>query len=350
MISKNKITLKEACKIKDEKNSGFITVAHFKEALGDVDINFPDKVFNYMSLLFYSHNYELDSVPYRHFLKAYGSALEEPNEYEEEEYEEGDEINDEERAKIVRYYLDIFGKSLNKAKKTVKEVFECNKQGLISPEQFVKAIQYLKIFDINENHTMLILEALQYEEETEYACISIDELEEILVHYGVPAQKNPRLNSSSKKSSRTSSEQSLSGHVKKVSMLESSDAYEYSEDSPEKGIILKSSPGLSDNSPFASMTAQDMVRNPSIQSYDKEIDSKKPEEFSPNFKPDEKPGNKLGVVSKLIKASEEEYESDFAEDYEEESESVIYKDSENYESEYESESSEDGRRRLNRSG
>ncbi|CAG9333196.1 unnamed protein product [Blepharisma stoltei] len=373
IISKNKITLKEACKIHDDNNEGMITIDQFKEALSDLDIKFPPRTFNYMTLLFYSHNYELNSVPYRHFIKAYGSVAE-----ENEEGSEGDEdMSDEERAKIVRHYLGQISKALNKVKKTVKEVFECDKKGLISPDQLLRGLISLKIQEIDHEHVLLIIEALQYEEENERDCISIDELEEILVHYGVPAQRDSRVSPNSKKSSRSSSSSNSAegGHVKKISMLESSGNYEYSDELPEKQEYHKSSPGLSENSPFASMSAAEMNKNPSLHSFKKESDAdlKKLEEFSP----EEKPANKLGVVSKIAREidneEEGEYQSDYQEEYEEEEEqktersSVVYKssgsseyeeeqeeedyeenpnDSSNYESDYES---EDIGKRLNRS-
>ncbi|CAG9327191.1 unnamed protein product [Blepharisma stoltei] len=323
-INKNKVTLKEACKLYDDKETGVIKLSQFKDALKQADILFPSKLFAYMSLLFYSHNYELDSVPYRHFLKAYGSPMD-----GEEEYEEDEDISDEERAKVVRHYLGVMAQIMIKLKKTVKEVFKFDKNGLISPDNFIEGLQTLGMNNIEQDHVVLILEALQYEESENDVCISADELEEILVHYGVPALRDSERDQSSSRRSKTSSESST-GHIKKVSLLESPENYEYSEDSPEKAN--KNSVGISESSPFASLSGAEINKNPSGKSLPK---NKKSEENSPNFKPSDKPGNKIGKISNLAqnleKEEEEEYESDYAEDYEEQGSqdsSIVYKSSE----------------------
>lgn len=74
---------------------------------------------------------------------------------------------------------------------------------------------------------MLMLEALQYEEEQDHMCVHIEELEEILEHYGV-----------SKQAQTKSFEAAFSN---------GSEKFEYSDESP-----VKISPTLSDHSPFAS--------------------------------------------------------------------------------------------------
>eukprot|EP00358_Blepharisma_japonicum_P002326 CAMPEP_0202951562 /NCGR_PEP_ID=MMETSP1395-20130829/32272_1 /ASSEMBLY_ACC=CAM_ASM_000871 /TAXON_ID=5961 /ORGANISM="Blepharisma japonicum, Strain Stock R1072" /LENGTH=61 /DNA_ID=CAMNT_0049659163 /DNA_START=346 /DNA_END=528 /DNA_ORIENTATION=- len=53
----------------------------------------------YMTLLFYSNKLELNSVPYKHFIKAYKSPPEEEEEYEEDY--EGEEKNEEEEEELT---------------------------------------------------------------------------------------------------------------------------------------------------------------------------------------------------------------------------------------------------------
>ena len=256
-IAKNKTTLKEACKIYDSQNSGTVTVSSFEAVLKDLEIQFSKKVLTYMKLLFYSHNFELDSVPYRHFIKAYGTP---PEELEDEE----EEMDDEERAKVVRHYLDVIAQVLKKSNIPVREMFKHDSSGLIYPEDFVEALKTMNLEEIPREHVILMIEALQYEETDEdNVCISIDELEEILVHYGVEPSQVENAKSSSRRSSNYSYDDQ--NHVKKISLLDSPDNYEYSEDSPEKQV--KGSPGISENSPFASLTAAEMGKNSSNRSF-----------------------------------------------------------------------------------
>ena len=170
-----------------------------------------------MLLLFYSHDMKLGLIPYRHFIKAYG----EPSEDEENNDED---VSDEEKAKVVRHYLGIIAQILIQNKRAVAEVFECDQNGIISAEEFVIALKRMGLEEIEHEHVMMMLEALQYEE-SEEICVSIEELEEILAHYGVsPIQDS---------NEHESSEHSI-GHYKKISLLDSEnyDSYE----SPEKNV------------------------------------------------------------------------------------------------------------------
>lgn len=274
IISKNKITLKQACKIYDNEDSGIITVHEFMEVIEDLDVSFPPPILNYMMLLFYSHKYELNSVPYKHFIKAYGNPQDEYNP-EESGYE--DSQDEEERAKVVRHYLGIIAQSLNANKKYVRDVFSVDNKGLIYPDKFIKGVQKLGL-EIEEEHIVIILEALQYEEEENKVCMRLDELEEILVHYGVPlGEREYESDKSSKYGSRKSSsdlprfsDSDHSGHVKKVSLLDSPDNFDYSEDSPDRVTKGKYSPRLSESSPFGSISG-DINRGSSMKSLNKNL-------------------------------------------------------------------------------
>ena len=233
IISKNHIELKEACKKFDKTNTNVVSLEIFKSVLSDHSIVIPPRVFKYMLLLFYSHDMKLGQVPYHHFLKAYSDPS-----GEEEEGEEGEEdVSDEEKAKVVRHYLGIMAQILIQNNRGVLEVFECDESGIISPEEFVEGLRRMGLGEIEQEHVMLMLEALQYEESSEI-CVHIEELEEILMHYGVPAVDGKEQDKTSEHSG---------GHYKKVSLLDSEN-YDLSDDSEKHHKA--SSKGLSENSPF----------------------------------------------------------------------------------------------------
>lgn len=208
--------LYDNCKKIDKNDKGEIKIEEFKSVLKRLGIEIPKEVFHYMLLLFYSHNNELNSVPYKHFLNAYGS--ENPSENSVEEYSE------EAQAKIVRHYLGLIAQSLNKVKKSVKTVFIADNKNRITPDQFVAALEYLGLAEISREHIILMLEALQFDEDEHEVFINIDEFEEILAHYGVGPENGPEIGSSD----RDISESESLGHVKKISLLEGE--YEYDED------------------------------------------------------------------------------------------------------------------------
>ena len=116
-------------------------------------------------------------------------------------------------------------------------MFECDESGIISPEEFVEGLRRMGLGEIEQDHVMLMLEALQYEESSEI-CVHIEELEEILMHYGVPAADGKEPDEHSERSG---------GHYKKVSLLDSEN-YDLSDESEKHRKV--SSKGLSESSPF----------------------------------------------------------------------------------------------------
>ena len=219
VISKNKDPLKEKCKFYDKEKEGLISLNDFEKVLKELKIEFAARLFKYMLLLFYSHDMKIGQVPYRHFIKAYGEAAQ-----EEEEFENSDDLSDEEKAKIVRHYLALIAKILIKNKRTASDVFEYDENGIISAEEFIHGLKRIGLSDIEHDHVMIMLEALQIED-AEEVCISIDELEEILDHYGV--QKNSLF-----QGEEPENVESAMGHYKKISLLDS-DQYENSEEEEE---------------------------------------------------------------------------------------------------------------------
>jgi hypothetical protein len=215
-ISKNREILLETCSKQDPSSQGTISLQSFKKILSKLKIKLPEKVLKYMQLLFYSHNMILDEVPYLNFIKAYTEQAE-------------DDATDEEKAKVARHYLGIIAQILVQNNRTVFDVFECDEAGLITPDNFFAGLQRMGLEEMDEEHVMVLLEALQFDQ-AEEVCVHIEELEEILNHYGVEKEEEQ-------------------GHQKKVSMLDSGN-YELSEDSRERTLRKESDKGISDNSPF----------------------------------------------------------------------------------------------------
>lgn len=92
---------------------------------------------------------------------------------------------DEKNAEIVREYLGKIAERLLVRKKIIRDVSKSNNSGLISYKNFLIGLDNLEIADFPSDHISLILKALRYEESNKN-CIHIDELEDILQHYGVP--------------------------------------------------------------------------------------------------------------------------------------------------------------------
>ena len=176
-----------------------------------------------MQLLFYSHSMNLEEVPYLNFIKAYTEAPE-------------DDASDEDKAKVARHYLGIIAQVLIQNNRTVFDLFECDETGLISPNGFFAGLQRLGLEEIEEEHVMILLEALQFDQ-AEEVCVHIEELEEILNHYGVGGEEEEEAGEGNQ------------GHLKKVSLLDSGN-YEVSEDSHGRTLMKESDKGISDTSPF----------------------------------------------------------------------------------------------------
>ena len=234
VIGINKKKIKRACKDLDKKKTGMLSISDFRFVLKDHAVLLQERIFQYMTLLFYSHEYELDRVPYVHFIKAYGEVN---NSESQEQY------TDEERAQIVKHYLSEIASAMLKLKVSPKEVFQVD-QELIYPESFIAGLEYLGLKNIEHEFVVLILEALQYEHENE-ACILMEEFEKIMENFGVPMLKSSKGKSSRSHSSKRSSDDT-GNEIRKFSIVESEN-YEYSDDSPEKH-------GISEISPFASVS------------------------------------------------------------------------------------------------
>jgi Ca2+-binding EF-hand superfamily protein len=228
LIAKNQVSLKEACKLQDSTDSGVVSFKDFKEAIEDLELEFSGNELKYMQLLFYSHNYELDQVPYKQFIKAYSKMQEE----DKEDISDEESLDEETRAAIVRDKLDVISRALIQHKLSVVKAFVHNR-GLVYPSQLLETLRSLGIPDFDKEEFLVFIEGLQCEEEDEL-CISLEYLEELLAHYGVQPSNDLPSSSFSVESGpqgildqlgsgemlSRGSEESTS-HIKKVSMLDS---------------------------------------------------------------------------------------------------------------------------------
>jgi Ca2+-binding EF-hand superfamily protein len=223
LIAKHQVELKEACRAEDLTDSGVISFNSFKETMNDLELEFSANELKYMQLLFYSHNYVLDQVPYKQFIKAYSKMQEEDHASDEES------LDDEARAAIVRDKLEVISRALIKQKLSVAMAF-VHSGGLVHPPQLLETLRSLGIPDFDKEEFLVFIEGLQCEEEDDL-CISLEYLEELLAHYGVqPSNDLPSSSFSAESGSQgildeldsesRGSEESTS-HIKKVSMLES---------------------------------------------------------------------------------------------------------------------------------
>lgn len=224
LIQEHKNTLKSNCKVFDKEKKRIIPLKNFMTALKNTGISLEKRPLDYILLLFYSHENEIDSVPYKNFIQAYC----EPNSAQVQAEA------DIEKLEAIKQGLFLIAQAMIKSKITVKEVFQ-NDHGIIYPEGFISGLEYLGLKHIENEIVLLILEELQYEKESEN-CILLEEFEKIMESLGV-SYKKP------KRSVRSfSSKGSSASMKKKTTELEN---YDYSEDLPEKY-------GISEISPFES--------------------------------------------------------------------------------------------------
>jgi hypothetical protein len=135
LISKNKIELKENCKKIDKDNKGIIPTKDFDEIIRALDIKIDERLYKYIELLFYSKDNELDAVPYRYFIKAYGSQI-------EEEYEnDSEDVNESFDSRVALEYINIISQFIAQKNLSVDDVFEYNGEGMVSVEGFVAGLK-----------------------------------------------------------------------------------------------------------------------------------------------------------------------------------------------------------------
>ena len=166
----------------------------------------PERINQYLFVLFYSHNMELNVVPYKQFLQAYSNTEEVPS---PEDF----------KTVLVQKYLDMISSKLISTHNTPKSVFKYDENGFILAEDFINGLTALEINDIPKENLLVLFEALQYDPEERVVCIHIDDLEEILETYGVAVEN--RVDTSEIISDSEIFEELTEGHVQKISLLDS---------------------------------------------------------------------------------------------------------------------------------
>lgn len=224
ILAETALELQAACEEADPAHNEFLSMKTFRALLKKLGIQFKASHLKYLELLFYSHDFELDRVPYYNFLKAYTEDKED-EEYSQEPFDdEAGYEDDMERAEMVKSYLMEMAHALDRSKKTVRGVFDISEDGRIYPPEFVFGTRSLGMPDLRKEDLVLVLESLQ-DEDSEELCVNPQYLEEVIHHFG--------------------------GAYEEV-QEESSEYYlfrmEYSEDSPDKKE--RKSPPVSDESPF----------------------------------------------------------------------------------------------------
>jgi predicted nucleic acid-binding Zn-ribbon protein len=161
---------KEACEALDVDQSGTVAMEDYFQILEELQIDLTDKQLQYLSLLFYSHKFDFESVPYQQLLTAYtvaGSVSEDSASSSSE---------------LVNSCLAFVSNALRSQGKTPDQVFETDQRGLIRPPDFYYGLQLLGHPDIERKDFLAIMEALNSEEEDEL-CIQISYFTEILRHF-----------------------------------------------------------------------------------------------------------------------------------------------------------------------
>ena len=204
LVSKHREQIEKFCQENDKDQKETITLEQFFQGLDLNRITISSRLKDYLIVLFYSHNMELDSVPYKQFIQAYSSQ---------------EEVQEDPKTIMVQKYLDLISSKLLENKKSVREVFAFDKNRLIVAEDFIEGLKSIGIPELAKENLLHLLEALQYDPEQRIICINVDEFEDILESYGVPAHCN--LDVSGIFSESENLADSIEGHVQKISLLDS---------------------------------------------------------------------------------------------------------------------------------
>lgn len=183
ILAERALELQAACEEADPAHHEFLSMKTFRALLKKLGIQFKASHLKYLELLFYSHDFELDRVPYYNFLKAYTEEKED-EEYSQEQFDdEAGYEDDMERAEMVKSYLMEMAHALDRSKKTVRGVFDISEDGRIYPPEFVFGTRSLGMPDLRKEDLVLVLESLQ-DEDSEELCVNPQYLEEVIHHFG----------------------------------------------------------------------------------------------------------------------------------------------------------------------
>ena len=206
LVSKHYETIDNFCSDKDTDGKGVVSLEEFYSCLETNKIKVSERLSCYLLVLFYSHNMELNSVPYKQFLQAYSNSDDNPS-------------PDDIKTALVQKYLDLISAKLIALQKTPRAVFLHDENGFIVAEDFIKGLKVLEIEEIPKENLIMLLEALQYDPEERVVCINIDEFEEILESYGVTVENNTNISEIISDSENFAD--FTEGHIQKISLLDS---------------------------------------------------------------------------------------------------------------------------------
>jgi hypothetical protein len=133
---------------------------------------FEAKCLNYIKLLLYSYDFQLDQVPFQSFLDTFNSSPEPDAQYQEQQ------------AMLIKSYLELIAQGLAQLNFAVSDVFQANAQDLVSLKAFETGLQQLNITSIPKDHIRTMVEALQ-SEASDSPHVDINELADLLKHYQI---------------------------------------------------------------------------------------------------------------------------------------------------------------------
>jgi Ca2+-binding EF-hand superfamily protein len=156
-LTKHATEFVSLCEENDATNSGQIAYRAFEDILRMLGINFSHSHLRYLQLLFYSENYELDAVPYLNLMSAYVA--------QEEQEELGEQELSDSQAEKLRGQLHLIATQLDAQGKKVRDAFETDAEGVISPEAFLQGIANLRLTDPDEETLELLFQSLLSDEQ-----------------------------------------------------------------------------------------------------------------------------------------------------------------------------------------
>ncbi len=154
--------LKSQCESLDSDSCGYVSAVDFLKILTNLHIHFSDNMLQYLQLLFYSLDQELDRVPYLTFLNAYIS-------------ENGPVLP---RSIVLQQQTQAILQGLEGRKPS--RVFAASVDGFITVAHFKAGLNALQMWDLPESTLNTLIEELQ-EEDSSY--LSLRKLEALL---GIP--------------------------------------------------------------------------------------------------------------------------------------------------------------------
>lgn len=177
------VSFKSFCLQIDREGKGYISNTDFLNILQELGISFDPLCLQYLELLFYSQDNQLDKVPYETFIGAYIAldsdpepSLPVPSHTIEET---PSQITEGQRVSLIRQQITAIATHLGSRR--LSEVFIPSADRLIFPQQFKDGINLLGI-QMSAETLEVVLEGLQYESSSQ-PCISLVELEEIVARH-----------------------------------------------------------------------------------------------------------------------------------------------------------------------